>query len=63
MEIDHRTIEELRSVEPRRAYDTVRRAVFESPGGASSEDFQAALEQLVDEGILSWDEIEQFERR
>jgi hypothetical protein len=63
MEIDHRTLEELRALEPRRAYETVRRAVYQSPGGASSEDFQAALEQLVEEGILSWDEIDSFEGR
>jgi hypothetical protein len=63
MEIDQKTIEELRGLEPLRAYETVRRAVFQSPGGASSEDFQAALEQLVDEGVLSWDEIDRFEGR
>jgi len=40
----------------------VRRAVFQSPGGAASEDFQAALEQLVYAGILSWEEIDQFEQ-
>jgi hypothetical protein len=61
MEIDRKTLEDLRELEPREAWEQVRRAVYQSPGGAASEDFQAALEQLVAEGILSWDEIEQFE--
>ena len=62
MEIDRRTLEDLRDLDPRDAYETVRRAIHQLPGGASSEDFQSALEQLVGEGILSWDEIERFER-
>ena len=62
MDLDRITLEELRELEPRNAYDTIRRAVYQSPGGASSEDFQAALEQLVYEGILSWEEIDQFEK-
>jgi len=61
MELDRRTLEDLRDLAPREAWETVRRAVFQSPGGAASEDFQTALEQLVAEGILSWDEIERFE--
>jgi hypothetical protein len=62
MEIDRATLRELRDLEPRAAYDTIRRAVYQSPGGASSEDFQSALDQLVRDGILSWEEIEQFEQ-
>ena len=61
MELDRRTLEDLRDLAPREAWETVRRAVYQSPGGAASEDFQAALEQLVAEGILSWDEIDAFE--
>jgi hypothetical protein len=61
MEIDRKTLEDLRELGPRDAYERVRRAVYQSPGGVSSEDFQSALEQLVHEGILSWDEIERFE--
>ncbi|HKQ97132.1 MAG TPA: hypothetical protein VJV75_04585 [Candidatus Polarisedimenticolia bacterium] len=61
MEIDRKTLEDLRELGPRDAYEMVRRAVYQSPGGVSSEDFQAALEQLVHEGILSWEEIERFE--
>ena len=62
MEIDRRTLEDLRELGPRDAWERVRRAVYQIPGGTSSEDFQSALEQLVREGILSWDEIERFER-
>jgi len=61
MEIDRRTLDDLRELGPRDAYESVRRAVYQYPGGVSSEDFQSALEQLVHEGILSWDEIERFE--
>lgn len=62
MEIDPKTLEELRDVGPRNAYEMVRRAIYQTPGGVSSEDFQEALEQLVSEGILSWEEIETFEQ-
>jgi hypothetical protein len=61
MEIDRETLESLRSLTPREAWEKVRRAIYQSPGGAASEDFQAALEQLVADGILSWDEIDKFE--
>jgi len=62
MEIDRRTLDDLRELGPRDAFETVRRAVYQYPGGVSSEDFQEVLEQLVQEGILSWDAIERFER-
>ncbi|HEU4402243.1 MAG TPA: hypothetical protein VFT43_09070 [Candidatus Polarisedimenticolia bacterium] len=61
MEMDDKTIEELRLLEPRKAYDTVRRAVLQSPFGTSSEDLLAAMEQMVDAGILTWEQIEEFE--
>ena len=63
MEIDRRTLEDLRELAPRDAFERVRRAVYQIPGGVSPEDFQSALEQLVREGILSWDEIERLENR
>jgi hypothetical protein len=61
VEIDRKTLEEIRELGPRDAYEVLRRAVFQAPGGASSEDFQDVLEQVVHEGILSWEEVEQFE--
>jgi len=61
MEIDEKTLEEMRHMVPRKAYESVRRAVLANPWGASSEDLQAAFEQVVGAGILTWDEIERFE--
>ena len=61
MEIDEKTIQELRSMGARKAYESVRRAVLGNLWGASSEDLHAAMVQLVEAGVLSWDEIEQFE--
>src|SRR5438093_1706267 len=61
MEIDETSLEELRSLSPRRAYEAVRRAVLQNPWGASSEDLRSALEQMVAAGILTWDEVERFE--
>jgi hypothetical protein len=61
MEMDPKTIELLRSMTPRQAYETVRDSVLRSPWGASSEDMQAAMTQAVDAGVLTWDQIEAFE--
>jgi len=61
MEIDETSLEELRSLSPRGAYEAVRRAVLQNPWGASSEDLRSALEQMVAAGILTWDEVERFE--
>ena len=63
MELDDRSLEALERLDPREVYESVRRAVLKNPWGASSEDLQAAFEQLVSNGILTWDEIEQFEAR
>ena len=62
MEMDEETLEELRRLAPRKAYESVRRAVLNNPWGASSEDLHAALEQVVAAGILSWEEVEEFEQ-
>jgi hypothetical protein len=61
MEMDPKTIETLRTLEPKRAWEEVRRAVLQNPWGASSDDLRAALRQVVDAGILTWEEIEAFE--
>jgi hypothetical protein len=61
VEIDEGSLEQLRRLGPRKAYEAVRRAVLENPWGASSEDMQAALEQVVAAGILTWDDVEKFE--
>ena len=61
MEFDEKSLEDLRSLGPRKAYDAVRRAVLQNPWGASSEDMQSALEQVIAAGILTWDDVERFE--
>ena len=61
MEIDDKSLEDLRSLGPRMAYETVRRAVLQNPWGASSEDLRSALDQMIAAGILTWDDVERFE--
>jgi hypothetical protein len=61
MEMDDKTLDRLREMEPRAAYAAIKTAVLASPGGSSSEDLQAAFDQVVEAGILTWDEIESFE--
>ncbi len=61
MEMDDGTLDRLREMEPREAYAAIKSAVLASPGGASSEDMQAAFEQVVQAGILTWDDIESFD--
>jgi hypothetical protein len=48
-------------MEPRAAYAAIKMAVLATPGGASSEDLQAAFDQVVQAGILTWDDIESFD--
>lgn len=61
MEMDEKSLQSLRRLEPREAYESIRRAVLRNPWGSSSEDLQSVLEQAVGEGILTWEEIERFE--
>ncbi len=58
--LDSETLDRLRTMSPRQAYDTARQAVYRS-GAVSSEDFLDVYEQMVDEGILSWDQVGEFE--
>ena len=60
-EIDPETLERFRTLAPRAVYDEVREALYRI-GAVSSEDFREVFEDLVAEGILSWEEIEGFER-
>jgi len=59
--IDEKTLEDLRNLAPRQAYEAERRAVLQNPWGASSEHLQSALEQVVEASILTWDDVERFE--
>ena len=58
--LDEETIERLRTMGPEKAVGAARDAVF-STKEAGSEDFLDIYEQLVEEGILSWDQVEQFD--
>jgi hypothetical protein len=60
--LDEKTIGRLRSMPPREAFRAAKRAVF---GGAEvgSEDFLDAYEQLVEHGILTWDQVEEYDGR
>jgi hypothetical protein len=59
--LDPETLERLRTLPPREAFEECRRAVHRA-GRAGSEDFLEIYEQLVEAGIVSWEEIEGFER-
>jgi hypothetical protein len=61
MQLDEKTLQELTRLEPRKAYESVRSAVLQNPWGASSEDMQDAMRQLVEAGILTWEQIDRFE--
>lgn len=61
IDFDAETIEKLRAMGPRRAYEQIRQTVHQIPGGASSEEFQQAFETLVEHGVLSWEQIEEYE--
>ena len=61
LKFDPETLERFRSMTPKQIYSAVNEAVHKAPGSPGSEDFLDALDSLVDEGILSWDQIENFE--
>jgi hypothetical protein len=58
VKFDPETLERFRAMTPQQIYREVTDAVHRAPGAKGSEDFLEALESLVDEGILSWDQIE-----
>lgn len=59
--LDAESVERLRAKNPKDAFRQVKDSVYRA-GAISSEDFLNAFEQLVEEGILTWDQIEEFER-
>jgi len=61
IKFDPETLERFRTLTPQEIYTEVNEAVHRTPAASGSEDFLDALETLVDEGILSWDQIENFE--
>lgn len=57
---DRETLEKLRALPPERALARARDALYRA-GPVGSEDFLEIYRQLVDEGILSWDQVEELE--
>ena len=57
---DPETIDRFRTMTPRQAYLAAKGAVYRS-GAVSSEDFLDVYEQMVDEGILTWEQVDEFE--
>ena len=58
-EFDSGTIERLRVLPARQVLREAQDAVYRA-GAVSSDDFQDIYRQLVDEGILTWDQIEEL---
>jgi len=54
------TIDRLRSMKPEKALEAAKNALY-ATGAAGSEDFQDVFRQLVEEGVLSWDQIQDLD--
>jgi hypothetical protein len=57
--LDPETVERLRALTPRQAFEQAKSAVYRS-GAVGSDDFLDVFEQLVDTGVLTWEQIEEF---
>ena len=57
--LDPETMERLRTLRPEQAFREATNAVYET-GAVGSEDFLDAYEMLVESGILTWKQIEEF---
>ena len=57
--LDPDTLSRLRALGARQAFQEAKDAVYRS-GAAASDDFLDVFEQLVEAGILTWDQIEAF---
>lgn len=58
---DKETVEQYRSLSARDAFEQAKNAVYRA-GAVSSDDFLDLFGQLVDEGILTWNQVEEFNR-
>lgn len=58
---DPQTLERFRRLTPREAYEQARELVYRS-GAHSSDDFLDVIQALVDADVLSWEQIEDFDR-
>ena len=61
IQLDPETIERFRKMSAREALSQARDTAFRA-GASTSEDFVDLYEQLVGEGILSWAEVDQYDR-
>jgi hypothetical protein len=57
--LDPDTLERFRTMSPRQAYLLAKEAVYRS-GAVSSEDFLDVFEQLVENGILTQEQLDQY---
>ncbi len=57
---DTETLDRFRGMSAREAFEEARNALARM-GAATSEDYLEVYQALVDEGILSWEQIEAFE--
>jgi hypothetical protein len=60
--MDDETIGRLRKMPPETAFKVAKSFVY-SGREIGSEDFLDAYEQLVEHGILTWDQVEEFDGR
>jgi hypothetical protein len=58
---DPDTLDRLSKKPPRKAFEEVKSAIYQS-GPVSSEDFRSAFEELVNSGLLTWEQIDQYEQ-
>ena len=61
VKFDPETLQRFRTMTPQEVCREVTEAVHRAPGPKGSEDFLDTLDSLVDEGILSWDQIQNFD--
>ena len=57
---DPETLDRWRGMEPRAIYSEVVEALHRT-GASTSEDFMDAFEEVVNQGLLTWEGIEVFE--
>lgn len=58
---DDETIAKFRRMSPREAFELAKDATYRH-GAVTSSDFEEVFEALVREGVLTWSEIEKYQR-
>lgn len=59
VEFDRETLERFRSMDPRDAFEAAKNAVYRT-GPVSSDDFLDAFEALVEAGVLTREQLDEF---